>query len=105
MKTAVIKTGGKQYVVSEGDVISIEKLSDKEYQAGDKVDFNEVLLSDDGSEVTLGAPAIAKATVSGEVLEAGKGKKIDVLKYKAKSRYRVRYGHRQPFLKVKINKV
>lgn len=98
---AVIKTGGKQYVVSEGDVITIEKLTG-EFKEGDKVTFEEVLLTDNGADTTLGAPFIKGAKVVGTLSEIGRGKKIEVVKYKAKSRYLKRRGHRQPFFKVKI---
>lgn len=98
---AVIKTGGKQYVVSEGDVITIEKLSG-EFKEGDKVTFEEVLLVDDGKDTTIGTPFIKGAKVVGTVEEMGRGKKVEVVKYKAKSRYHKRRGHRQPFFKVKI---
>ena len=98
---AVIKTGGKQYVVSEGDVITIEKLTG-EFKEGDKVTFEEVLLTDNGTDTTLGAPFIKGAKVVGTLSEIGRGKKIEVVKYKAKSRYLKRRGHRQPFFKVKI---
>ncbi len=108
---AVIKTGGKQYVVQKGDSIFIEKLSNispagkVDLKAGDKVVFTEVLLVDNGSDTTIGAPTIKGAEVKGTVEELGKAKKIDVVKYKAKSRYYKRRGHRQPFLKVKIDSI
>ena len=104
MEVAVIKTGGKQYVVAKGDTISIEKLP-QEIKAGDKVVFDEVLLVDNGSDTTIGTPAIAGAAVKGTVVEAGKGEKVEVVKYKAKSRYYKRRGHRQPFLSVKIDSI
>ena len=104
MEMAVIKTGGKQYVVSKGDSIFIEKLS-SDLKEGDKVTFSEVLLVDNGSDTTIGAPTIKGALVKGTILTAGKAKKIDVVKYKAKSRYYKRRGHRQPFLKVKIDSI
>jgi len=103
MEVAVIQTGGKQYVVSKGDTISIEKLDDK--KAGDSVVFAEVLLVDNGSDTTIGAPSIKGAEVKGTVVEEGRAKKIDVVKYKAKSRYFKRRGHRQPFLRVKIDSI
>lgn len=104
MEVAVIKTGGKQYVVSKGDTVFIEKLpGDK--KAGDAVVFNEVLLVDNGSDTTIGAPTIKGAEVKGTVIAAGKADKIEVVKYKAKSRYYKRNGHRQPFLKVKIDSI
>tara|TARA_B100000745_G_scaffold300595_1_gene255725 strand:- start:27103 stop:27420 length:318 start_codon:yes stop_codon:yes gene_type:complete len=104
MNTAVIKTGGKQYVVEEGSTISIEKRSDKDYQTGDAISFDEVLLMDDGAKVQLGTPTV-KATVSGTVLEAGKGKKVIVERFKNKTRQHTKKGHRQHFLKVKVEKV
>lgn len=100
---AVIKSGGKQYRVSEGDVVSLEKLPGK---VGGKVTFSEVLaLSGKGGALKLGKPTVAKAKVEGEILETGKAKKIHVLKFKKNSQYRIHRGHRQPFTKVKINKI
>src|SRR3989344_1384257 len=104
MEVAVIKTGGKQYVVSKGTTLTIEKLSD-EKKEGDKVVFNEVLLVDNGKDTTIGTPSIKGAEVKATVLAAGRGKKVDVVKYKAKSRYFKRRGPRQPFLKVKIDSI
>ena len=101
---SVIETGGKQYLVSEGDVIKIEKLSD-EMKVGDKISFESVLLSDDGSASKVGTPLISGAKVEGEVTEIGRNKKILVIRYKAKSNYFKKNGHRQPFVKVKINKI
>lgn len=98
---AIIKTGGKQYVVEEGKVISIEKLDVEE---GAKVTFDEVLLVS-GDDVKIGQPNVAGAKVTGKVLEQGKERKIRIFKYKAKSNYRRRQGHRQPFTKVKIEKI
>lgn len=98
---AIIKTGGKQYVVEEGKVISIEKLDVEE---GAEVTFDEVLLVS-GDEVKIGQPNVAGAKVTGKVLEQGKERKIRIFKYKAKSNYRRRQGHRQPFTKVKIEKI
>lgn len=98
---AIIKTGGKQYVVEEGKVISIEKLDVEE---GAEVTFDEVLLVS-GDNVKIGAPNVAGAKVTGKVLEQGKERKIRIFKYKAKSNYRRRQGHRQPFTKVKIEKI
>ena len=103
MEVAVIKTGGKQYVVSKGDTISIEKLEGK--AAGDKVVFSDVLLVDNGSDTTIGSPTIKGAEVTGTVVEVGKEKKIEVVKYKPKSRYYKRRGHRQPFIAVKIDAI
>jgi large subunit ribosomal protein L21 len=104
MKFAIIKTGGKQYRVEEGTRLSIEKLSDAA-QVGDKVTFSEVLLSDSGSETKIGAPLLAGMKVEAEVIEVGRGKKVQVIHYKAKSRRFKRAGHRQPFTKVKVTKV
>lgn len=99
---AIIETGGKQYRVSEGDVLIIEKLDINE---GETVEFNRVLTVVKESELILGKPVVADAKVTAKVLEHGKGKKILVFKYKAKSNYRKRQGHRQPFTKVVIEKI
>lgn len=99
MDLAVIKTGGKQYVVSKGTVLNIEKLKDA--KVGDAVSFDEVLMTATGTTVDVGAPTV-KASVKGKVMMLGRNKKIDVVKYKAKSRYLKRRGHKQPFVKVKI---
>ena len=104
MNTAVIQDGGKQYIVEEGSVISIETRSDKEYQEGDNISFDTVLLLDDGAKVSLGTPTV-KGSVSGKILEAGRGKKILVERFKNKTRYYKKKGHRQPFLKVQIEKI
>ncbi len=99
---AVIKTGGKQYIVHEGDVLTVEKL---DAEVGKPVSFEVFLVSeDDGSKLEIGTPVLATKT-TGEVIEHGRGKKIEVVKYKAKSKYRRRVGHRQPFTKVKITKI
>lgn len=98
---AIIKTGGKQYCVEEGKVITIEKL---DVEAGAEVAFDEVLLVSADS-VKIGQPTVAGAKVTGKVLEQGKGAKIRIFKYKAKSNYRRRQGHRQPFTKVQIEKI
>ncbi|MEI6346013.1 MAG: 50S ribosomal protein L21 [bacterium] len=97
---AVIQTGGKQYKVSVGDVISIEKLD--AVKVGDKVTFDKVLLTDNGKETIVGAPFIADAKVTGTLASEGRAKKIDVIHYKQKSRYFKKNGHRQPFVTVKI---
>lgn len=103
---AVIETGGKQYVVSVGDVLTIEKLLNnkgEEHKKGDKVVFDKVLLVDNGKDATtIGTPYIKGAKVTASFEEAGKAKKIDVIRFKSKSRYFKKYGHRQPFNKVKI---
>ena len=99
---AIIETGGKQYRVTEGDVLNIEKLEAAE---GQTVDFDRVLTVVKDGEVVIGKPLIANAKVTAEVVALGKGKKILVFKYKAKSNYRRRQGHRQPFTKVRIAKI
>ncbi|MBP9711820.1 MAG: 50S ribosomal protein L21 [Candidatus Pacebacteria bacterium] len=107
MKTAefaVIKTGGKQYKVSEGGLVSIEKMKG-EYAKGDKITFTEVLLVDNGKDTTIGTPFIDGAKVEAEIVEIGRARKVLVLKYKQKSRYLKRNGHRQPFFKVKITSI
>ena len=101
MTFAVIETGGKQYQVETGDVITIEKLSDTQKE-GDKVVFDRVLLTDDGTATNVGAPYIDGAKVSGEVESIGRNAKVTTIKYKPKSNYRVKTGHRQPHVKVKI---
>ena len=104
MTFAVIETGGKQDKVKEGDSIRIQKLSDS-LKKGDVVSFDKVLLQDDGTNTVVGAPYIAGAKVQAEITESGRGKKIEIIKYKAKSRYFKLRGHRQPYMKVKIAKV
>lgn len=101
---AVILTGGKQYKVAVGDVLKIEKV-DGEYKLGDKVVFDKVLLVDDGTNTTIGTPYIANATVESLFQKLGKGKTISIVKYKQKSRYHKKNGHRQPFTEVKISSI
>lgn len=102
MEFAIIQTGGKQYSVSKGDVISIEKLAGK-YKEGDKVVFDKVLLWDNGKDTTIGTPHIPKASVTGIITKIGRDQKIIVTHYKQKSRYWKRNGHRQSYFKVKID--
>ncbi len=99
---AVIETGGKQYKVSEGDTIFIEKLGVEE---GEAVTFDKVLIIGDDENVTIGAPTVAGATVEAKVVKNGKAKKIYVFKMKRKKNYRRKKGHRQPFTKVEISKI
>lgn len=99
---AVIETGGKQYQVSKGDVVKIEKLSG-EYKEGDKITFDRVLLVDNGKDTTIGTPYIDGAKVIGTLQELGRAKKIHVIKFKSKSRYHKKRGHRQPFFKIHID--
>lgn len=98
---AIIATGGKQYKVSEGDVIKVERLG---VAAGEAVTFDKVLLVNNG-EAVVGNPTVANATVTASVVEEGKGKKVIVYKYKRKSGYHKKNGHRQLFTKVKIEKI
>jgi large subunit ribosomal protein L21 len=99
---AVIKTGGKQYIVYPGQKLKIEKLDAKE---GGKISFNEVLLVADGAKVEIGTPAVKGAKVEAEVLKQGRNKKVIVFKYHAKTRYRKKKGHRQYFTEVKISEI
>ncbi|MBS5971019.1 MAG: 50S ribosomal protein L21 [Finegoldia magna] len=98
---AIIKTGGKQYKVSEGDVIKVEKI---EAEAGDKIEFDQVLMVA-GDDVKVGSPVVEGAKVSAEVLNQKKDKKIVIFKFKAKKNYRKKKGHRQPYTLVKIEKI
>jgi large subunit ribosomal protein L21 len=101
---AIIETGGKQYMVSVGDTITIEKLPG-EYKPGDTVVFDKVLLVESGSTTQIGEPHLEGAQISGEVMKIGRAKKVTVIKYKAKSRYFKKRGHRQPYFQVKITKL
>ncbi|MBI2475731.1 MAG: 50S ribosomal protein L21 [Candidatus Taylorbacteria bacterium] len=98
---AVIQTGGKQYRVSVGDVVKIEKIIG-DYKVGDQIIFNKVLLVDNGTDTTIGTPYISEAKVLATLAAIGRDPKIDVIKYKQKSRYFKKNGHRQPHFKVKI---
>ena len=91
-------------MVGKGDLITIEKLPG-DLKRGDSVTFSEVLMTDDGSTTNIGTPTIKGAEVKGTVFLVGRAKKIDVVKYKAKSRYLKRRGHRQPYVKVKIDAI
>ena len=99
---AVIVTGGKQYTVSEGDVLYIEKLNAEEEST---VKFDEVLAILDGENSKIGAPVVEGAAVEAKVVKNGKGKKIDIIKYKAKKGEKKHIGHRQPYTKVEITKI
>ena len=99
---AVIVTGGKQYTVAEGDVLYIEKLN---AEAESVVKFDEVLAILDGENSKIGAPVVEGAAVEAKVVKNGKGKKIHVLKYKAKKGEKKKIGHRQPYTKVEITKI
>ena len=99
---AVIVTGGKQYTVAEGDVLFIEKLN---VEAEQTVKFEQVLAVLDGENTQIGAPVVEGAAVEAKVVKNGKGKKIHVLKYKAKKNEKKKIGHRQPYTKVEIPKI
>ncbi len=99
---AVIETGGKQYKVLEGDVLEVEMLNQDEQE---QVVFDKVMLVKDGEQVRVGTPTVDDAKVEGTVLGHGKGDKITVFKYKPKKNYRRKQGHRQPYSKVKIDKI
>ena len=99
---AVIVTGGKQYTVAEGDVLFIEKLN---VEAEQTVKFEQVLAVLDGENTKIGAPVVEGAAVEAKVVKNGKGKKIHVLKYKAKKNEKKKIGHRQAYTKVRIDKI
>ena len=98
---AIIATGGKQYKVSEGDIITIEKLG---VEAGEKVTFDQVLAVSD-KELKVGAPTVEGASVEASVVKEGRGKQVIVYKYKRKTGYHKKNGHRQAFTQVKIEKI
>ena len=98
---AIIATGGKQYKVSEGDIITIEKLG---VEAGEKVTFDQVLVVG-GEDLKVGEPTVSGATVEASVIKEGRGKKVIVYKYKRKTGYDKKNGHRQAFTQVKIEKI
>ncbi len=97
---AIIETGGKQYKVSEGDVIKVEKLN-----AEGKYTFNSVLAIGNGDDFKVGAPTVAGASVEASVIGNGKAKKVIVYKYKPKKTFHKKKGHRQPFTELKIEKI
>ncbi len=99
VKIAIIETGGKQYVVSDGTVLTIEKIP---AEKGGKVTFDKVLLVDDGKALKIGAPHISGAKVTGELIKEGRAKKVTIIRYRQKSRYFKKKGHRQAYTKVKI---
>jgi large subunit ribosomal protein L21 len=101
MEYAVIQTGGKQYKVSKGDSLKIEKIKGT-FTVGDKIVFDKVLLVDDGKDATIGTPYISGAKVEATLKEIGRNPTVDIIKYKQKSRYFKKNGHRQPWFKVKI---
>ena len=98
---AIFVTGGKQYKVSEGDVIYVEKLNAE----GESVSFDNVLMLIDGENTTIGTPKVSGASVSAKIVKNGKSKKILVFKMKPKKNYRRRQGHRQPYTKLQIETI
>ena len=99
---AVLNTGGKQYKVSQGDLIEVEKL---ESDVGDKVTLSQVLMVGEGENVEVGSPYVANCKVTSEVVEQGKGTKIIVFKKKRRKNYRRKNGHRQLFTQLKITEI
>ena len=99
---AIIATGGKQYKVAEGDVIKVERLG---AAAGEAVTFDQVLAVLDGENTKIGAPTVEGASVEAKVVKNGKGKKIDIIRYKSKKNEKKHIGHRQPYTKVEITKI
>ena len=99
---AVIKTGGKQYRVQQGDVIYVEKL---DVQGGETVNFDVLMLCKDDAEAVIGAPVVAGASVEGKVVSQVKAAKVVVYKYKAKKNERKKQGHRQPYTKIEITAI
>ncbi|PIR44796.1 MAG: 50S ribosomal protein L21 [Candidatus Vogelbacteria bacterium CG10_big_fil_rev_8_21_14_0_10_51_16] len=105
-KKAVIKTGGKQYLVEPGALLTIEKLDGSEtMEEGGSISFDEVLMVLDGDEPKVGTPTVEGASVSATFLGNGRNKKVETLKYKSKSNYQKRYGHKQPHSKVRIEAI
>ncbi len=113
MTFAVIQTGGKQYKVQVGDILKIEKLAQEAkpnetalvHDVGTKITFDQVMLVDDGSTTKVGAPYLAGAKVEASVVDNDRYKKVMVIKYRPKSRYYKKNGHRQPFTEVKIESI
>jgi large subunit ribosomal protein L21 len=99
---AVIKTGGKQYRVAEGDVVNIEKI---EGDTGANVAFEEVLMVSQEAETKIGTPFLDGASVSGTILEQGRSKKLIVFKFKRRKDYKRKYGHRQSFTRIRIDQI
>ena len=99
---AIVKTGGKQYKVREGDILRVEKLVG---DVGSEISFDDVLMVSDGENVTIGQPKVENVTVNGHIVAQGKSKKIIVFKYKRRKRYRRKQGHRQHFTAVQIDSI
>lgn len=103
MSYAIIRTGGKQFRVSPGDVVRIPTVADK--NEGDKIEFDDILVSGDASGVRIGSPTIAGARVTATVLNNGRGPKIIVFKFKRRKQYKRTKGHRQGFTAIKIDSI
>ncbi|MCK4387033.1 MAG: 50S ribosomal protein L21 [Candidatus Pacebacteria bacterium] len=103
-KFAIIETGGKQYKVSEGNIIKIEKLPN-EHKQGDKIVFDKTLLTSNEKDAKIGAPYLENVKVTAEFVEEGRGKKIRIMRFKPKSNYLKRMGHRQTYQQIKIVKI
>ena len=99
---AVIKTGGKQYRVKEGDVIKLEMLSG---EVGKAIEFSEVIMIADGDKITLGTPFIAKMVVKAEIMEHGRHKKVKIIKFRRRKHHMKQMGHRQYYTQVKITAI
>ena len=99
---AIIKTGGKQYRVREGDTVDVEKL---EGDIGDSIKFDDVLMTSLKGKIMVGSPTVTNATVAAEITEHGRGEKLTVFKYKSKTRSRVKKGHRQPYTSLLIQDI
>ncbi len=101
MKLAIIQTGGKQYLVTEGQTLTVEKIK----PVDTPFSFDKVLLVQDGDQVSIGTPTVANKKVTAQVLGEGKSKKVSVVKFKRKVRYHKKQGHRQSFTKIKISSI
>jgi large subunit ribosomal protein L21 len=99
---AIVNTGGKQYKVSQGDILRVEKIPG---EIGNPVSFDKVLMFSDGENVNIGQPVLDNVAVKGHIVEQGKAKKIIVFKYKRRKRYRRKRGHRQPYTAIKIDSI
>ncbi len=99
---AIIKTGGKQYKIEEGNKIKVEKLTG---EVGDKITFEEVLFVGDDKKISVGTPVVDKSMVEGKILAQDRHDKVWGIKHKAKKRYKKKYGHRQSYTEIEITKV
>lgn len=99
---AVFRTGGKQYRASQGDRLRVERL---EAEVGDTIEFDQILLVGEGSDVKVGAPLVDGGKVSATVTAQGRAKKIDVIKFKRRKNYKRQHGHRQHFTEVEITSI